>query len=229
MAKKLFSIIFLITLAGLPASSFAQTASSPVILLTWSSNTYVPPEFDGKVMPTANSTISASAELIDNGKIIDVSRQNIYWYQDNNYIDGGIGKQSVSFRAPEFSGGSINLRVEFPDYSKGGQLKTIVIRIAKPEVIIESPLPGAKFSSSPLTLKAQPYFFNVNNISGLTFSWNVNGQFPGGAENPQLLNIKFDQTLQPQSTMAVFLSVQNANKGYESETASKNITLTYSP
>ncbi|HUX35720.1 MAG TPA: hypothetical protein VMV71_01655 [Candidatus Paceibacterota bacterium] len=229
MAKKILTILFLITLAGLPASSFAQTAASPVILLTWSSNTYVPPEFGGKIMPTANSTINASAELIDNGKIIDVSKQNVYWYQDNNYIDGGIGKQSISFKAPDFSGGSINLRVEFPDYSKGDQLKTVAIPIAKPEVVIESPLPGEKFSSSPLTLEAQPYFFNVDSLSGLIFSWNVNGQSPSGAENPQVLNIKFDQTLQPQSTMSVSLSVQNATKGYESEAASKNIMLTYSP
>lgn len=230
MTKKNLAIFFLTALVCLPAASSAQTsAPTPNILLTWKSNTYVPSAFPGKIMPTAGSLISASAELIDNGKIIDVSKQNVYWYQDNNFIDGGIGKKSISFRVPDIAGRTINLRVEFPNYSKGGQLKTAVIKIARPEVVIESPLPGGKFSSSPLTLTAQPYFFNTGSPSNLIFNWNVNGQAPTGAENPQILNIKFDQAMQAQSTMLVSLSVQNSDKKYDYETASKNITLTYSP
>lgn len=230
MTKKNLSILFLTAFVCLPNVSLAQTsAATQNILLTWKSNTYVPSGFSGKIMPTSGSLITASAELIDNGKIIDVSKQNVYWYQDNNFIDGGIGKKSISFRLPDTAVGTINLRVEFPDYSKGGQLKTAVIKIARPEVVIESPLPGGKFSSSPLTLIAQPYFFNTDSPSHLNFSWNVNGQSPTGAENPQILNIKFDQTMQPQSTMSVSLFAQNTDKNYSFETASGNTTLTYSP
>ena len=229
MIKKFLLGTFLIAFAAFPLRPFAQTvpASGPNIMLTWKSSSYVPPAFLGKDMPTTNSLITASAELIDNGKAIDVSRQNIYWYQDNNFLDGGIGKQRISFRVPDTGGGTISLRVEFPEYSKGGQLKTIDIPIVKPEIVIESPFPGGKFSSSPLTLIGQPYFFNVSSLSQLGFSWSVNGQSPQGAENPQALNIKFSQ-LPSQAQMAISLLAQNTDKRYEFETASKNLILTYS-
>ena len=230
MIKKLF-VLFIIALVGLPAASFAQTtpAAAPQILLTWKSSSYAPADFGGKIMPTSNSLITASAELIDNGKIADVSKQNVYWYQDNNFIDGGIGKQRISFSAPGVFGGSISLRVEFPNYSKGGQLKTVDVRIVKPEAVIESSLPSGKFSSSPLKLTAIPYFFNTDSPAHLNFAWNINGQSPTGAENPQILNVKFGQDMQTQSTMAISLSVQNTDKRYEFEAASTNAILTYSP
>ncbi len=229
MFKKILLGTLLIALTALPLRPFAQTApvTGPNILLTWSSNAYVPPGFSGKDMPTANSIITASAELVDNGKIINVSKQNIYWYQNNNFIDGGIGKQRISFSAPDVAGGTVSLRVEFPEYSKGSQLKTVNIQIARPEVVIEAPFPGGKFSSSPLTLIGQPYFFNIDSLSRLNFIWNVNGQSPQGAENPQVLNIKFGQLLS-QADMAISLLAQNTDKRYQFETASKNLTLTYS-
>lgn len=230
MLKKILLGTFLIALAAFPLKPFAQTAlvATPGIMLTWKSNTYVPPGFAGKIMPTANSIITASAELMDNGKIVDASKQNVYWYQDNNFITGGIGRQTVSFRAPDAAGSITNLRVEFPNYSKGSQLKSVDIQVVRPEVVVETPFPGNKFSSSPLKLVAQPYFFNIENLSRLNFSWTVNGQTPSGAENPQILNIKFGQ-MQPKTEMSVSVSAQNANKRYEIESAAENITLTYSP
>ncbi len=229
MIKKILLGTFLIALAAFPLKPLIQTvqAANPSILLTWDSSAYVPPGFAGKNMPTANSMITAAAELIDNGKIIDVSRQNVYWYQNNNFIDGGIGKQRISFRAPGIAGSTISLRVEFPEYSKGSQLKTADIQVVRPEVVIESPFPGGKFSSSPLSLIGQPYFFNIASLSQLNFSWNVNGQPPQGAENPQILNVKFGQ-LPSQTNMAISLSAQNTDKRYQFETASENLTLTYS-
>src|SRR3989338_5029269 len=118
MKKKLYTLLFLLLL-GFAANSFAQTAtpSVPKLFLTWSSDTYVPPGFTGKVMPTANSKITASVELIDGGKIADISRQNVYWYLNNNFLNGGIGLQRISFNAPDAAGGAISLMAEVPNYS----------------------------------------------------------------------------------------------------------------
>lgn len=178
-------------------------------------------------MPTAGSQIAASAELIDNGKPVNLSKQNVYWYQDNNFIAGGYGSQAVVFRAPDVAGGTIDLRVEFPNYSKGAQLKTIAIPIVKPEAVIESPFPYGKFSSSPIQLLGQPYFFNADTISKLNFNWTVNGQAPSGAENPQNLNVKFN-SMSPDSALSVSLSIQNTDSRYQTEGASQNINLVYS-
>ncbi len=212
-------------------TSFAQTAapSVPKLFLTWSSNTYVPPGFAGKIMPTANSQITASVELIDGGKIVNLSKQNVYWYGNNNFLSGGIGMQSVTFRAPDAAGGTIDLRAEVPNYSKGGQLKTVAVPIVNPEVVLETSFPSGKFSSSPLQLAGQPYFFNTTGPARLNFNWSVNGQTPSGTENPQNLNIKFGPTMTPGSTLSVSLSVQNTDSKFQFETASKKVDFTYSP
>src|SRR3989344_9585493 len=230
MKKKLYTLLFLLLL-GFAANSFAQTAtpSVPKLFLTWSSNTYVPPGFTGKIMPTANSEITASVELIDGGKVANLSKQNVYWYANNNFLSGGIGMQSVTFRAPDAAGGTIDLRAEVPNYSKGGQLKTISVPIVRPSVVIEPIFPSGRFSSSPLQLIGQPYFFNTTSPSRLNFAWSVNGQTPSGAENPQNLNIKFGPTMTPGSTLSVSLSVQNTDSRFRFETASKSMNFTYSP
>ncbi len=234
--KKIFTAFILIIALGISAKlvvssvelSFAQSVpAAPKIFLTWRANTYIPSGFSGKAMPTAGSQIIASAELIDNGKTVDLSKQNVYWYQDNNFIAGGYGLQTATFRAPDVAGGTIDIRVEFPNYSKGAQLKTITVPIVRPEAIIESPSPDGKFSSSPIQLFGQPYFFNANTISKLNFNWTVNGQIPSGAENPQNLNIKFN-SMSPDSALSVSLSIQNTDNRYQLEGASQNINLTYS-
>ena len=211
--------------------SFAQAVapSTPKILLTWRTDTYVPPGFIGKIMPTANSPIAASAELIDGGKIVDLSKQNVYWYANNNFLAGGIGLQRITFQAPDAAGGVMDLRVEFPNYSKGSQLKTVSMPIVRPEAVIETLFPSGKFSSSPLQLSAQPYFFNATSPTRLNFNWSVNGQTPSGAENPQNLNIKFGPTTAPGSAFSVSLSIQNPDTRYQFESASKRVDLTYSP
>src|SRR3989344_7523557 len=175
--KKILYTFFLILSFGFSAHfmvssvelSFAQAVapSTPKILLTWRTDTYVPPGFIGKIMPTANSPIAASAELIDGGKIVDLSKQNVYWYANNNFLAGGIGLQSVTFRAPDAAGGTIDLRAEVPNYSKGSQLKTISVPIVRPGVVIEPIFPSGRFSSSPLQLIGQPYFFNTTSPSRL--------------------------------------------------------------
>ena len=234
--KKIFIVLILIIVFGISAQfivssiepSFAQSVPAmPKVFLTWKTNTYVPSGFPGKAMPTAGSQIIASAELVDNGKPADLSKQNVYWYQNNNFIAGGYGLQTVTFRAPDIAGGTIDLRVEFPNYSKGAQLKTIAIPIVKPEAVIESPFPYGKFSSSPIQLLGQPYFFNADTISKLNFNWTVNGQVPSGAENPQNLNVKFNSML-PNSALSISFSIENTDGRYQSEGASQSINLTYS-
>ncbi len=66
------AILFLILTGFFLAGAQAQT-TGPQLMVTWKARTYAPPGFDGKIMPTANSAITASVELIDGGKIIDLS------------------------------------------------------------------------------------------------------------------------------------------------------------
>ena len=241
MKKKISSIIIAVILC-LVGSGYllprvhSQTAV-PKLFITWKAATYAPRDFSGKILPAANSQITASVELIDNGKPADLSnpnpklKQTIYWYLNDNFLQGGAGLQRVTFRAPDAAGGTLDLRAEVPNYKRGiipePPLKTITIPIAAPEVVIEAPFPGGLFSSPTAMLAGLPYFFNVKDASQLNFFWTVNGQAPTGAENPQTLTIKVGSGAPAGSTVSVSLTVRSGNNILGAATA--NTTLTYNP
>lgn len=204
--------------------SYAQTATNkPQVILTWKALTYTPPDFMGKILPTSNSRMAASVALVDGGRIVDISRETIYWYLNDNFLNGSVGLQDVSFNVPNATGGAFDLRAEITTYSKGNQLKTVSVPVVNPEAVIELPFPSGIFYSSLISLFGQPYFFNVDDPSKLNFAWSVNGQTPSGAENPQSLNIKFG-SVPSGSNLYVSLRIQNPSNQFESGAKSANLT-----
>ena len=94
----MFFSMFLLLIFFSPALTHAQTASSPQFLVTWkTSGSYIPSFYLGKALPTYGSQITASLELVSQGKILDLSNQTIYWYLEDNLVGGGVGVQQVTF------------------------------------------------------------------------------------------------------------------------------------
>ncbi len=203
--------------------SAAQTSGSQ-FLITWRAESYAPPDFNGKILPAANSLITAALELIQNGKIIDLSGQTIYWYANNEVMSGSVGVQRISFLAPKTAGGAVTLRVSVPDYG-GGLFQTIDIPVARPEAVIASPFPDGRVSSRSITLAAYPYFFNIQDPRALAFSWNVNGEVPENSGDPQTLHISLGPTVSDGTTISVRLGIQNPASVFEG--AQKNVNLVF--
>jgi hypothetical protein len=218
-------IVALLLVSGTPLTQGQQT--KPKFLITWQAKSYVPPQYKGKVLPGAGSQIIASVELVDGGKLVDLSRQIIYWYANDNFVGGGEGVQTTSFNAGDNAPNTLSLRVQLPGYKNQNVLliKTIEIPIAGPEVVIESPYPDGRFTNSPVQLKGIPYFFNVASQSDLGFTWSVNGETPPNAENPADLVVNINPDAPSGSTLNVGLTVQNPVNN--SESASKIIGLTF--
>lgn len=143
MKNLFFTIIFTImsVLAFSGGDIFAQT-SSPQLMITWKAGTYVPPGYQGKALPASNTFITASVELLDGSRLIDLSRQTVYWYVNGNLIKGGKGIQSATFPSALFEGDKVKLRVDLPQYGDGSAVKTIEIPTIKPQAVIEAPFPG---------------------------------------------------------------------------------------
>lgn len=220
------AVSLLIAIGIFLAGARAQTAN-PQFMITWKSNTYVPVDFEGKILPTANSTITVSFELIDGGAPAELSNQTVYWYINNNFLQGGKGLQHIEFRAPDTAGGVIDLRVEVPNYKQGPQLKTVEIPTVAPKAVIEAPFPNNEFSASPVQVAGLPYFFNVRDISPLNFGWSINGVAPSGTENPDTLTIRLNQDAPAGSSLGVAFTVRNKNNALEE--ASGNVNLIYKP
>ncbi len=231
MRTKFFAIVIVTvvvaTVTGIFWASVRAQTANPQFMITWQSRTYAPPGFGGKILPTANSMVMVSFELIDGGVPADLSAQTVYWYTNNNFLQGGKGLQHIEFRAPDAAGGTIDLRVEVPNYKRGPQLKTVEIPIVAPKAVIDAPFPQNEFSASPIQLAGLPYFFNVRDISPLNFTWSINGAAPSGTENPDVLTVRLNQDAPVGSALNVVFTLQNKNNTFEG--ASGNVNLIYRP
>lgn len=201
-------------------------ASSPTFLITWkTTGSYIPSFYIGKALPTYGSQITASLELVSpQGKILNLSGQTIYWYVNDVLVGGGAGVQSVTFPPVGDAPNTMNLRVTLPNYNGSYLIHAVNIPMVMPEAVIYAPYPNGQFTQNPVGLQALPYFFNIADPSGLSYSWSVNGQSGQNAENPEVADITIPQGTQSGTSIAASLSVENPN---DSTAATANVNLTY--
>ena len=204
----------------------AQTASAPRFMVSWQANSLAPSWYRGKIFPTTGSRVTVKFELVDNGKIIDLSKTAIRWYVNNDLKlneTNGLGIKSYSYITGDYVGNDINIRISIPNYNGSTLDNVITIPIVSPEVVINAPFSDKTVPPGKVSLEAIPFFFNAGNINNLLFAWNSNGQAAGSTSNP-LLNLNIDPaTLQG---TAISLSVVVKNISNELEAAAKNLQLT---
>ncbi len=228
----IFAIILvpsaILPLLSAPAAHAQSTASasSPTFLITWkTTDSYIPSFYIGKALPTYGSQITASLELVSpQGKILNLSGQTIYWYVNGTLAGGGAGVQSITFPPIGDAPNTMNLRVTLPSYNGAYLIHAINIPMVLPQAVIYAPYPNGQFTQNPVTVQAIPYFFNIADPSGLSYSWSVNGQAGSNAENPETADITLPQEVQSGTSVAASLSVENPN---DSTIATANANLTY--
>jgi hypothetical protein len=207
-----------------PASTAFAQSSGPQFLITWqASNSYAPPGYTGKILPNSESRITASVEILSNGKLVNISGQTVYWYLDDNFLGGGIGAQRVTFRPYGTAPTTMTLKVELPDYPGQTMIHEINIPLAAPQAIIDAAYPAGQFATSPVNAQALPFFFNVTSSNELSFAWTVNGQTVTSAENPQTLQISLPQSTPAGFAVGINLGVTNPSDSSQA-TASTNLT-----
>lgn len=207
------------------ASAYAQTASSPRMFVTWkATGDYAPIFYQGKILPSYGSKITASLEVIANGKPVDLSSQEIYWYQDEVSLGGGTGVQQMTFTPFGTPPSTLDLTVTLPQYPGGSLSQDVEIPFVDPVAVIYAPFPNDEFSTNPVTLTALPFFFDTSSTSDLSFTWAVNGQTGSNAEDPQVANISLPQGTPGGTSIDVSLSIENP---VGSTAATEDESLTY--
>lgn len=152
----------------------AETA--PELLITWSAQNYTPPDYAGKSMPTRGTSVGASVELIENGRLADLSKQEIRWILNNRLHKSGVGLKNVSLIVPELTRDNQILRVSIVNFRGKDIEKSVILPVVDPEVVINVPYPRNKIQSGENLFIALAYFFNVANLNDLSFVWSANGR-----------------------------------------------------
>jgi hypothetical protein len=211
LKKAVFAILIVIFTLFVVLQTNAQTAqpSLPQFLVTWRAlNSFVPPLYVGKVLPGARSRITASLELVSNGKLVNLKSQTIYWYLNDNLLGGGAGMQRITFSPYDGTAGTLVLRIELPDFGGKLLMHEVTIPVVRPVAVIYAPYPNDQFSGSQATVKALPYFFNASS-SALAFEWSVNGVSVESKEGPDILHVNLPGDTPSNSKVNISLTMQN--------------------
>ena len=220
----LASIAFalLLILSGRPFAS-AQSATQPKVLITWQPLVYVPGGYLGRPLPTASSRIRASVAVVDGGKVADLSGQEIYWYVNDEFVEGANNGQTIEFRVADKVNTFVDLRVKIPGY-KGGVLKTIEIPVVPPQVAVEALYPNGVVTEKTIEMRGVPYFFNVSKLALLGFSWTVDGK-AFTVNDPLAVSIPIADGVANGTVYSVALGVRHPVSIFE--TASHAVNLVY--
>ena len=207
------TFLSLLAIAFLAATSLPQAkaqSTAPQMVVTWQAyGSYIPPEYAGKALPNQESELTASLELLSNGKPVGLSGQTIYWYLNNTLI--ASNKSYIIFSALGTPPAFLTLKVELPNYNGNLLTHQVQIPLVSPKAIIKAPHPTAQIAGSPIVLQATPYFFYISDARVLSYAWSVNGQTSAAAENPQILQINLDPSTPSGSSLDVSLVITNPN------------------
>ena len=201
----------MVFLAAVPLIN-VEAAPQPIngVFIDWSTNTYAPAGFYGKLLPTSGSEVSAWVVIFVNGKPVSPSAYSIRWYIDDQLFQSGKGLNTITFKAPKATSIIKNLQARVQSPSGNLSVANIQVPIINPMVAIKSNYPGGVFTESQAKVSAIPYFFNISDPSSLSFQWSANGVTAENSENPDTAIIGLGENPQPGTTIRVQLTVTNS-------------------
>lgn len=203
--------VLVINLNG-ESQSTSVTLHPTEVDLVWSANSYTPPFFRGRALPSPGTTVAAEALprfRNTNGTLLDPSVLIYTWRTDNSVLAdvSGKGKRSVLIPAPPMFGSyTLSVTIETTDGIYRGQSSTRV-RSAEPHLVLyrDHPLFGilthtaldtsALVRDSEATFAAIPYYADAfEGTRSLSYEWFVNGSLvPGDPEDPERITIRTEE------------------------------------
>lgn len=146
-------------------------AAAPRLTITWETRNFYPSDFEGKALPITNTRVTASALVTKDGAILDGRDVTFTWYVDDEWLGQEVGKREVAFSVSKLFGDSQFVRA-VALLTTGERIEASVrIPIASPTLVLET---QAKHEGET-AIRAVPFFFNVNSLTELSFSWEING------------------------------------------------------
>lgn len=185
------------------------------LLTTWRTDAFVPSTYHGKILPGLGSTITASANLVDNNKVVSLASRDVRWFLNGKLLNSGVGLTTVQFQRNPLSltdAGS-ELKI-FINYNGENLQRFITIPFAQPELVIRANAPHGIIASGSHMLRALLYYWNISQARDINFAWTVNDE-PAGSEG-DLSNVKLDlPNVGAPTALRLALTAHNAQNDFE--------------
>lgn len=235
----LSSIVFILPVKGQEGNEIAP------VILTWSTDTYTPIEYQGKALPALNSKIEVAATI----NIDDAEFEKLFYtwtLSRNHHLQKKItekGKQTFSFNTGNsiYHIYSVELEIQNEQKDTIGKSATLSIKSVEPQIILQpdqevilssnsSDLKFKKYqtlSNQTIKFTATPYFFNIYNINELSYDW-IFGQEKASQtdnmENPNIFKLKIDEVAKIFS-QDIQLTVKNNSNVLQNATVRAQLTF----
>ncbi len=179
-----------------PSVTASYTVTPTVVDIILEANTYTPPFYEGRALPSDRSTVRAIA-VPHTGKVLNPATLSYDWRLGGDLIGGGaaLGKQMVEFVMPRFHNQNISVTV----HDSQGRLlasERLVLNATNPELLFYEYNPlrglghraltnGSVLIGEEITVEAAPYHIDADLMrSGTTYRWRVDGQTVNNPNNP---------------------------------------------
>ncbi len=237
-SKGKFVLIFLFGVGfAFLSGAGSASAASPQFMVSWQAENYVPSWYQGKIFPTQGSRINVGFELMDNGKIIDLSKNKVRWYVNDKLVkneNNGLGIKFYSFIVADYAGEDAEIKIAVLPCAggcvgyKNNEIlyKIIKIPVVSPEAVIDAPYKERRISVGENRFFAYPFFFNVKNPDNFSFSWLINGREAEAEDKePGALNLKIDSAVIPGDAVNIQLTIKNLLKELEFGSVGTKLTI----
>lgn len=203
-----------------------QIILTPIeIDLLWEANTYVPPFYKGKALPTYKSIVKVSA--IPRFNSLKSNPKDYYYKWTVNRSQGageGLGKSSIPV-GMGWPNSNVPIRVEVNTQDGAAKGSTMeYIPTVDPKVLFyeQAPLLGIRFDhilkgpvaveGNEVRIRAVPYYFSLDNYFNeeLVYSWIKDATRITPEMNPNLLIVQ--KSGQQAQASSINLTVQNAKR-----------------
>jgi len=232
-------ITLLAVSCGLLITTVVQSQRPQIeITLTWSTDTYVPLDYPGKALPSRGSAVEITANIDSPG--INPQELIYNWFLNDAIQKAGSGQGKQVFR---FNIGESITKVNLIKVEVSNREKTVAavssylpLKPVEPEIILKT---KARFLTSlnleknylisgnqEIEFFAQPYFFNINNVNELNYSWGLGGKtaLKTSSANPNVFILKIGKLVQiVKKTLLVW--VENRNNLIQRTQTGAEITL----
>lgn len=219
---------------GLNLSLSPQSKENNFVL-SWSADSYVPADYEGKALPTRGSEIRVVAEPTK--KISqDPEKLTYRWLLDNDIAGyaSGQGKSVFRFRATKWAGDTHEIESQVLDEKETLISRNVIsVKIAEPELLIKQATGNyalkeslSAFTGQDVKILAIPLFFHIKNLGEVAWQWRFDNQTLSSPDQKDLnqLTLKIPKG-NLSNLLKKDLSVSAANKKDDYQQGAVNLTI----
>ncbi|TRZ53163.1 hypothetical protein D4R99_01355 [bacterium] len=208
----------------------------------WEADTYTPPFYKGKALPSSQSSVKVVSlpHFVSGSTIIDPDNIVYVWKKGyfKNQNASGFGKTIYAYKTGyTFNDDEITVSAATQDGSVS-ITKIVPIHVYEPKIIFfeNKPLQGIRYENSlsntfnyiesEATIHAVPFFFSLSDLNknNADFTWMVDGKkLETDPDNKTEFTLRKPDKGKGQYRLRLDIN----NIGYDLQTASKELTLSY--